>query len=539
MPDPSTTSATLATTGAPTPWSEWLVDSLHRPIRQTDRERAALHLIDWLGCAHLGHTTEVGGVLQRWARQQAPGPVWACGYTGNGANVMNGGNDSSGDIGVFGSYGGYGGLQAAEAARWNGSLGSCHELDDVHREAVVHPGDTVIPAALAMAQRQNASAEALLQAVVRGYETGILLGLLSGPRHYDHWYSTATTGVFASAMACASLLGLNKKQTQHALALAGMQAAGVWQCRLEPGLAKQLATGHSAQAGLVAADMAAAGMTGPLSILEGPLGWLQASGGNLDTARAQALLQVPAGSAWRLHQVSFKPWAACRHVHPAIECALHLHAQGLRPEHMASLRLETYAVALSFADQATPQTPLQGKFSLQHGVAWALCHGSFGLEATAPAALVQPDCAALRPRVELVCGQAQEQAYPHRFGARLSVQMQDGRTVAHEVQSVLGDPENPLSPAQVKAKAQTLLQASGWESSAAQQLIQICLALPQGQGLGDGSGDGLGQGQSSLDGSDQWLGQGLGQGPGQGLGQGPRLEPLWSGLQAKPAASIK
>jgi len=526
MPDPSTNSATLDTTGASSPWSEWLVDSLHRPIRQTDRERAALHLIDWLGCAHLGRTTEVGDVLQRWARQQASGPVWACGYTGNGANVMNGKNDSSGDIGVFG---GCSGLQAAEAARWNGSLGSCHELDDVHREAVVHPGDTVIPAALAMAQRQNASAEALLQAVVLGYETGILLGLLSGPRHYDHWYSTATTGVFASAMACASLLGLNKKQTQHALALAGMQAAGVWQCRLEPGLAKQLATGHSAQAGLVAADMAAAGMTGPLSILEGPLGWLQASGGNLDTARAQALLQVPAGSAWRLHQVSFKPWAACRHVHPAIECALHLHAQGLRPEHMVSLRLETYAVALSFADQATPQTPLQGKFSLQHGVAWALCHGSFGLEATAPAALVQPDCAALRTRIELVCGQAQEQAYPNRFGARLIVQMQDGRTAAHEVQSVLGDPENPLSPAQVTAKANTLLQASGWGASAAQQLVQICLALPQGDGLGDS----LGQGQSLVDGSGQEQVSAQRQVSGQGLG------PLWSGLQAKPAASMK
>jgi hypothetical protein len=117
--------------------------------------------------------------------------------------------------------------------------------------------------------------------------------------------------------------------------------------------------------------------------------------------------------------------------------------------------------------------------------------------------------------------------------------MQDGRTVAHEVQSVLGDPENPLSPAQVKAKAQTLLQASGWDDSAAQQLIQACLALPQGLGLGDGLVDGQGKGQSLVDGSGQWLGQGLGQGPGQGLGQGPRLGPLWSGLQAKPAASIK
>jgi 2-methylcitrate dehydratase PrpD len=447
----------MADTHPMPPWSEWLVDSLHRSVGLKDRQRAALHLIDWMGCAHLGQTTEVGDVLQRWSRQQAPGNIWVCGHAG---------------------------LNAAEAVRWHGSLGSCHELDDVHREAVVHPGDTVIPAALALAQRENSSADELLQALVIGYETGILLGLLSGPDHYARWYSTATVGVFASAMACAKLLKLSKSQMQHALALAGMQSAGVWQCRLEPGLAKQMATGHSAQAGLVAADLAAAGMTGPLSILEGPLGWLKATGALPDAPRAQSLLQVGADGAWRLHEVSFKPWPACRHVHPAIECALHLHAQGFNPAQIDTLRLDTYAVALSFADQAFPQTPLQGKFSLQHGVAWALCHGKFGLEATSPEALADPLCAPLRPRVQLVCGQAQEQAYPQRFGARLEVRLKDGRTAAHEVQSVLGDPENPLSPDQVKEKARELLTASGLTSLQAQELMATCLALPQSQGLG-------------------------------------------------------
>ncbi len=436
----------------PTPWSEWLVASLRRPIRLHDRQRAALQLIDWMGCAHLGQTSELGDVLRRWAAQQAPGTIWVCGHSG---------------------------LQAAEAARWNGSLGSCHEMDDVHREAVVHAGDTVIPAVLAMAQRENASAQTLLDAVVVGYETGIVLGLLSGPAHYAQWYSTATTGVFASAMACAHVLGLDAKRTQHALALAGMQSAGLWQCRLEPGLAKQMATGHSAQAGLVAADLAAAGMIGPLSILEGPLGWLKATAGQTDTALAQTLLQATPDRAWRLHEVSFKPWPACRHVHPAIECALQLHAKGIDPEQIEHMHLQTYAVALSFADQPCPQTPLQGKFSLQHGVAWALCHGSFGLEATAPEALTDSFCTALRERMTLACGPAQEQAYPHSFGAQLQLRMKGGATHTSEVVNVLGDPENPLSPEQVKAKATQLLEASGCTNLQARQLINAVLALPQ------------------------------------------------------------
>jgi 2-methylcitrate dehydratase PrpD len=433
------------------------VAALRRPIRLHDRQRAALQLIDWMACAHLGQTTELGDVLRRWAAKQAPGPIWVCGHSG---------------------------LQAAEAARWNGNLGSSHEMDDVHREAVVHAGDTVIPAALAMAQRENASAEALLDAVVVGYETGIVLGLLSGPSHYAQWYSTATTGVFASAMACARLLKLDASQTQHALALAGMQAAGVWQCRLEPGLAKQMATGHSAQAGLVAADLAAAGMAGPLSILEGPLGWLKATGGNLDAARAHALLQTPPERAWRVHEVSFKPWPACRHVHPAIECALKLHAQGIDPEQIKHMRLDTYAVALAFADQPCPQTPLQGKFSLQHGVAWVLHHGDFGLEATAPEALVDPLCSALRERITLACGPAQDQAYPQSFGAQLQLQMANGTQHNSEVVNVLGDPENPLSPDQVMAKAAQLLQASGWDMAQVELLIGLVGALPQAQALG-------------------------------------------------------
>lgn len=444
------------TDATPTPWIAWLVEALHRPVSLHDRQRAALHLLDWMGCAHLGQTGQIGTVLRQWTKRQAPGPVWACGHSA---------------------------LTAAEAARWNGTLGSLHELDDVHREAVVHPGDTVIPAALAMAQREGTSACALLDALVVGYETGILLGLLSGPEHYAQWYSTATVGVFASAMACARLLGLDKTRTQHALALAGMQSAGVWQCRLEPGLGKQMATGHSAQAGLVAADLAAAGMTGPLSILEGPLGWLRATSGDLDAARARSLLQTQPDQTWRLHEVSFKPWPACRHVHPAIECAVRLHAMGVNPWQIEHIRLETYAVALSFADQACPQTTQEGRFSLQHGVAWALCHGGFWLEATTSTGLTDPACVALRQRTELVCSPAQQKAYPKSFGARLAIRTHDGKKLETEVVNVLGDPENPLSPTQIQAKAARLLHASGLDRVQTQTLIDLVLALPQKDGL--------------------------------------------------------
>ncbi len=433
-------------------WSAWLVESLQRPISDTDRTRAARHLMDWLACAHLGRVSEVGQAMARWADRQPAGPIWVCGHAG---------------------------LQAGDAARFNGSLGSVHELDDVHREAVVHPGDTVIPAALAVAQREGSRADELLDALVVGYEAGIRLGLLAGTAHYAHWYSTATTGVFASAMACARLLRLAPPTWQHALALAGMQASGVWQCRVEPGLAKQAATGHAAQAGLAAADLAAAGVTGPLAILEGEHGWLRASGRLPEAETARQHLQAVPGAEWALHTVSFKPWPACRHVHPAIGCALRARANGVQPEQVRRLELATYGVALSFADQPAPATPHEARFSLQHALAWALREGDFWLDASRPAALADPACQALRDRVRVRCGPAQEARYPQRFSAHLTVHLEDGTIREFEEDSAWGDPEHPMPPASLRDKADRMLADAGMPEDRAAALVTQCLQLPE------------------------------------------------------------
>lgn len=446
-----------------TAWSLLLARSLQRPVAARDRERAALHLLDWLACAHLGQSSPEAAPLRRWAEAQPAGPAWTCGGHA---------------------------LQPADAARFHGSLGSLHEMDDVHREAVVHPGDTVVPAALAVAQREGCSADDLLDALVVGYEAGIRLGLLAGPAHYRHWYSTATTGAFAAAMACARLLRLPADASAHALALAGMQSAGVWQCRMEPGLAKQVAAGHAAQAGLVAADLAAAGATGPLSILEGEHGWLRATGSGQGLAGGQATdashdcLAALDDAPWRLHEVSFKPWPACRHVHPAIACALQALTLGVRPGEVDRLELRTYRVALDFADQPLPATAHQARFSLQHALAWTLLQGDFGIEASQePASLADPACAALRARVSLSVDARHEQDYPRRFGASLRVHLAEGRCVDIDQPHALGDPELPLDREAVRAKAVRLLVSSGLDVSQAEGLAAHALALPGGAGL--------------------------------------------------------
>ncbi|MEI7784566.1 MAG: MmgE/PrpD family protein [Betaproteobacteria bacterium] len=431
-----------------------LLRLLERPIAQADRERAALHLLDWLGCAFVGRSAPAAQALGRWGQAGAPG---SCSTWGVGRR------------------------DAAVAALVNGGLGNLLELDDLHRQSIVHPGDTVVPAALALAEREGASAQALLDALLRGYEVAIRIGIAAGPGHYRYWYSTATCGVFGAAAACAHLLALDTERSLDALGQAGMMAAGLWQCRQEPTFSKQLASGRAAQSGLLAAELAATGFAGARQILEGSHGFFAATCEQPDVSAVLAGAEGP----WKIHEVSFKPWSACRHVHPAIEAALALRASGLDLQQVQSLNVYTYADAIAFADCPLPQTAHQARFSLQHAVSVALLRGDMDLQDSAPEALAHDPIARLRQRVQVQEDPLYTRAYPERYGARLVARMAAGGERVIEVQTAKGDPENPMSQAELQAKALRLMQAAGLPEASSLHIARSALALAHGGSLHD------------------------------------------------------
>ena len=439
-------------------WTEQLLALQGRPITDADRQRAGLHLIDWLGCVLLGHLSPAGAALHRWAVQSEVGPSWTVGGLQ---------------------------LRSDAAALVNGALGNVDELDDLHRGAVVHPGDTIMAAALAVAQREQTTPQALLDAVVRGYEVAIRIGLLAGPAHYQHWYSTATCGVFGAATASASLMQLNATQAMHALAQAGMQASGVWQCRVEPGFSKQLAAGRSAQSGVMAADFAAAGLVGPRLILEGAHGWLAATGSSPNLRRAKAVLNPEPNAPWLIHEVSFKPWPACRHVHPAIACAVRLHEQLPDVEQITRIEINTYQTAVEFADQQHPSTSQEARFSLQHGVAVGLIRGDFELADTQPESLTQPSVMRLRACMHVKAVSSWTRAYPAHYGSEVRVWLRTGEVLCKQIADAPGDPESPMSEAQIVAKAMRSIQAAGYSLSAATEVAAACAALPTAVSMDD------------------------------------------------------
>jgi 2-methylcitrate dehydratase PrpD len=357
-------------------------------------------------------------------------------------------------------------------------------MDDVHRQAIVHPGDTVIPCCLALAEHSQLSSREFLDAVVRGYEVVIRLGLASGVGHYRTWYATSTCGVFGAAAAAAFLLRLPASGVVDALGHAGMMTGGLWQCRLEPTPSKQIATAHAALSGLLAAQFAAAGAKGPAHILEGPLGFFSAACPGSNPAAVTA--EHP---GWLIHEVSFKPWAACRHVHPAIEAALQLHDEGVDITSVQAVEIRAYRDAIAFADNPRPTTAHQARFSLQHCVAAALKDGDLSLSHAAPAALGDPALARLRDKTTLVEDAAMTAGYPARFAGAVSLLLSDGSRRSATVLSAKGDPENPMSPGAIRRKAEGLFAVAGHDAAAARRLASLALGLAKTthpQDLGSG-----------------------------------------------------
>ncbi len=423
-----------------------LVPLLMRPVSAADRRKAALHVLDFVGCAAIGATTAAGRALRAHAVGAGEGPSRV----------------------ILGPA-----VPAAAAAFANGGFGNVLEMDDIHRTSILHPGPVVVPAALAVAEARGADGAGFLDAVVAGYEAMARVGRSVGPGHYRLWHNTGTCGPFGAAAAVGRLLGLSADAMVWALGNAGTQASGPWQTRREPQMAKQLHTARAAHAGLVAAELAACGFTGPAFILEGPEAFYAATCPDPDPA---AVLVGPE-DPWLVHETSFKPWPACRHAHPAIDAALALREAGVHAEDVAAIRVETYADAIRFCDRPEPATTVDAKFSLQHAVAAVLAHGPPPLEAFEAAGRADPAIVALRRRASAVESARFTDAYPARYGAAVVVETRDGAERRAEAPDALGDPDNPLPPEGVEAKARTLMGAAGAPEEAADAVIAACRDL--------------------------------------------------------------
>lgn len=335
------------------------------------------------------------------------------------------------------------------AALINATAAHTIEFDDIFRDAVYHPGCPVIGAALAAAQARGASGDALLRAIVVGYEVSTRIGVAVQPSHYKFWHTTGTIGTFGAAAAVASILGATTEQTAHALANAGTFAAALQQAFRSDAMSKPLHAGHAADAGAMAALGAARGVTGALDVLEGEAGFGAATSVNPNWAAATDGL----GSRYNITQMTFKNHGCCGHTFAAIDAALVLQEQyKFSHRDVARISVGGYRATLDVTGRKSVATPFEGRFSTPFTVAMALVHGSVRLVAFEPHRLADADVQALMQKVDVFIDPECDAAFPGARSARVTVQLNDGRQFTHFQPTRKGDPEMPLTDAELEAK---------------------------------------------------------------------------------------
>ena len=164
-------------------------------------------------------------------------------------------------------------LSAPHAALVNGTLIQSFELDDVHRQGVLHVGAVTLPPLLAVTElRPGLSGRDFLRSAVAGYEIGPRVGKCMGPQHIGQgWHSGATVGVFSAVSGATAALRLSSEQAVQALGIAGTQSSGLMAAQYGA-MVKRMHAGRAAQSGLYGALLAEAGFTGIVDVFESPYG---------------------------------------------------------------------------------------------------------------------------------------------------------------------------------------------------------------------------------------------------------------------------
>jgi len=405
-------------------------------------EEARRAVLDWLGSA-------MAGSLEPPARM---------------ARQIAGGLGRSEEAAIIGG----GRASAAAAALANGVASHILEFDDVHKGSTLHGAAAVIPAALAVAEREHADGKSFLAAVAAGYEAALRVGEAVNPSHYYFWHPTGTAATFGAAASAGLLLKLSEKQMLDALGTAGTQASGLWEFNADGAMSKHLHPGKAAFNGILAADLARAGFTGASRILEGERGFFKATSESHDASRITDGL----GKRWKIVENCYKMHSCCAHTHTAIDTALDLR----RDAEIAAVEIEMYGPGYEIVKEMNPRTPYQAKFSIAYCVAAALAEGRAGLEQFSADrfsadGVRDPAIARLLSKTSVKVSDEFTGKYPAEWTSRVTIVFANGSKAEGSNRFPRGNPENPVSTKELEDKFISLA-APRFGGKAAQRAIE-------------------------------------------------------------------
>ncbi len=356
-----------------------------------------------------------------------------------------------------------------DAAFLGGTAAHGIELDDGFRQGSVHPGCVVIPAALALGCARHSDGQALMEAIVAGYETVIAIGRACHPDLRQRgFHPTAAVGVFGSAAAAGKLGALSTGRLANAFGLAASSAGGLFAFVNGGGDIKRLHAGHAAREGLQAALLADQGIEGPPGVLEARDGFMQAFAALASEASGQRgyLINARAGHSpepgssaraitlpppFGITDCYIKPYPCCRHIQPAVEALIGLLAdENIASDEVDRIEVATYRIAAEHAETGWDDFA-SAQLSFPYLIGLALKFRAIKLEHFADEVRRDPGFAAIARKLTVTAPPDVDRFYPQLRPARVTVTTARG-SFTRQADEALGSRIVPLDDDALEAK---------------------------------------------------------------------------------------
>jgi len=408
--------------------SAYIAQALHKPLPSPVVEKTKHHLLDTIAAMLSGSRLLPGKEAISFVRSLG-GAKEAC---VTGSRIVT---------------------TAANAALANGMLAHADETDDSHAASLTHPGCGIVPAALAMAERERRNGTALLRAVALGYDVGCRLTLsLDAHQFREDGHSTHSFGpMFGAAAAAGALAGLKESQIRYVLSYTAQQASGIscWM-RDEEHIEKAFDFGGMpARNGVAAAAMVAHGFTAVEDVFAGERNFFVAYG----RAPDPAVLVRGLGETYEIMHTNIKRWS----VGSPIQAPLDSLAELIRSHRVAAGDVESLVVRVAHQGANTVDNRSMPDICMQHLCAVMLLDGTVSFKSSHDEKRMRDrELLALRARIELRGDDALTQAMPSRQGI-VELRLHDGREFRHHTRAVRGTAENPMTRAEVDAKSYDLI----------------------------------------------------------------------------------
>src|SRR3954463_5543239 len=364
-------------------------------------------------------------------------------------------------------------LDSGGAAFVNGTAAHGEDFDDTFEGGPVHAGAVVVPAVLAIAEREKLAGRDVLAGIAVGCELVCRASLVAPKRiHKAGFHPTAVLGALGAAAGVATAMRLSSRQFVDALGVVGSMASGIIEYLAEGAWTKRMHPGGAAQAGIRAVDLARHGFVGPRTVLEGTHGFFHAfaRGAEGDWAK----LTDGFGEEWVANGIAFKPYACGTMTQPYVDCAARLGKKGDLDAVVGGGRGGGEGTGLRLGDpppgKQRPPNAYAGKFSSPYCIAAGFVLGHAGLDAFTEERVRDPRLLAVAAKVHYEIDP--KNPYPDRFTGHVRVKLKDGRTVEERQGHMRGGGGEPLSRADIEEKFRLNCTYGGWERAKAEQFLK-------------------------------------------------------------------